>query len=100
MTVEDLAVNRQVRTVFARNWVNLQRLDYSSVHGTVYVRGRMAVLHPLPPDPTDERDRTGIGPKFMLLLDKEIKKIPGVRGVNWQVDGWQRIGASWVQHGM
>ena len=46
MTVDDMDANRQIRAVFARNWVNLQKLDYSTTHGTVYVR--VTAGHSLP----------------------------------------------------
>jgi len=100
MTVEDLAVNRQVRNVFARNWVNLQRLDYSSVHGTVYLRGRLTLLRAQPPDSSEDRDRAGVGPKFLSYREKEIRKVPGGRAVTWQIDGWQRTSIAWVSSGL
>ena len=100
MTVEDLAVNRRIRNVFARNWVNLQRLDYGAVHGTVAIRGRLMLLRAQPSDKTDERDRSGVGAKFLIHLDREIKKIEGVRTITWQSDGWQRTSSGWTHRGL
>ena len=100
MTVEDLAANRAVRAVFARNWVNTQRLDYGATHGTVYVRGRLTLLRRPAPDSSEERDRSGVGPKFLLHLEKEIKKVDGVRNISWQLDSWQRAGSAWLRSGL
>jgi hypothetical protein len=99
MTVDDMEANRQVRAVFARNWVNLQKLDYSATHGTVYVRGRLLLLHESSPEPGEERDRAGVGPKLLFYLEKEMLKVKGVRAVTWAIEGWQRSGESWIQRG-
>ena len=101
MTVEDMAVNRQVRNVMARNWINMQRLDFASTHGTVYMRGRMSFLKSQKvADGKEERDRAGVSPSILNHIDKEIRKIPGVRAVSWQIDGWQRTGIGWVHGGV
>jgi hypothetical protein len=97
MTVDDMDANRQIRAVFARNWVNLQKLDYSTTHGTVYVRGRLLLLHEPPSEPGEERDRAGVGPKLLYHLEKEILKTKGVHAVTWTIEGWQRSGESWMQ---
>jgi hypothetical protein len=97
MTVEDMEANRKVRAVFARNWVNLQRLDYSTTHGTVYVRGRMLLLHEPAAEPGEERDRNGVGPKLLYYLEKQILKVEGVHAVAWSIEGWQRTGESWMR---
>ncbi len=99
MTVEDLEVNREVRATFARNWVNLQRLEYAAVHGTIYVRGRMMLLREPEPDSTEDRDRAGVGPRLLFHLERELLKIKGVRGVTWALDGWQRTSMNWSYRG-
>ena len=99
MTVQDMEVNRHVRAVFARNWVNLQKIDYGASHGTVYINGRLSLLHEPPPDSKEDRDRTGVGPRFLNHLHKELLKVPGVRAVRWNIEGWQRTGIAWVLKG-
>ncbi len=100
MTVEDMAINRQVRHVLARNWVNLQKLDFAATHGAVYMRGRLGLLRAQAEDGNRDKDRAGVGPKFMNHLEKQIKRIDGVRNVTWQVDGWQRTGSGWLHYGV
>jgi hypothetical protein len=99
MTVEDMEANREIRNVFARNWVNLQKLNYSTTHGTVYVRGRLLLLHEPASERGEERDRAGVGPKLLYHLEKEMLKAKGVHAVNWAIEGWQRSGDGWIQHG-
>ena len=99
MTVEDLEVNRNVRSVLARNWVNLQKLDYACVHGTLYIRGRIWLLREPPPLGGEERDRHGVSASFLLYLEREILKVKGMRAVRWNIDGWQRTGMAWSSRG-
>lgn len=100
MTVEDLAANRQVRHVFARNWVNTQKLNFGATHGIVYIRGRMTLLREPPSAPGEERDRSGVSAKFLMYIEKELMKISEVKGVRWQLDGWQRTSSAWLSHGI
>lgn len=100
MTVEDLELNRQVRTVFARNWINLQRLDYRCTHGAVYVRGRLAFIRQPPQKGKEEMDRAGVSGSFLLHIERQLKKIPAVRGIRWQLDGWTRTSSDWVHKGI
>jgi len=100
MTVEDMEANRQVRAVFARNWVNLQKLQYGCTHGTVYITGRLALLREPPARRDEERDRAGVSAKFLAHLEKEILKIPAVRAVRWNIEGWQRTGTAWIRRGI
>ena len=100
MTVEDLEANRQVRAVFARNWVNLQKIQYGATHGTLYITGRLALLREPPAVPGEERDRTGISAKFLMHLEKELLKIPGLRAIRWNIEGWQRISTAWISRGI
>jgi len=99
MTVEDLEIYRQVRTVLVRNWVNLQRLDFGCTGGTVYVRGRMRLLREPPSAGREETDSEGVTATFLLHLEREILRIPGVRLVTWDLNGWQRTGLGWQYQG-
>ena len=100
MTVEDIEMNREVRTVFARNWVNLQKLDYNCVHGTLYVRGRLTMLRPPPPRPGEDVDRAGVTASFLKHLEKQLPKVSGLRGMRWQLDGWMRTSSDWTRSGL
>ncbi len=100
MTVEDLEVSRQVRAVFARNWINHQKVQYGATHGTVYINGRLSLLREPAPVRGEERDRQGVSVKVLVFLEKEILKVPGVRGVRWNIQGWQRTRMTWVRRGL
>ena len=100
MTVEDLEMNREVRTVFARNWVNLQKLDYNCVNGVLYARGRLTLLRPPPPRPGEDVDRAGVTASFLKLLEKQLHKLSGLRGIRWQLDGWMRTTSDWARSGL
>jgi len=99
MTAEDLEIYRQMRTVLVRNWVNLQRLDFGSTGGSVYVRGRMRLLREPHTARREETDHEGVTATFLLHLEQQIRRIPGVRAVSWNLDGWQRTGLGWTYEG-
>lgn len=97
MTVEDIEVQREVRAVIARNWVNTQRINYGATHGTLYIQGRLMLLHEPPSKPNEERDRHGVSASFLVHLERELLKVPGLRAIRWNIDGWTRSGtAAWL----
>ena len=100
MTVEDLEMNREVRVVFTRNWVNLQKLDYNCVHGTLYVRGRLTMLRRPPPRAGEDMDRAGVSPSFLNHLEKQLRKVSGLRAFRWQLDGWMQTSSDWTRSGL
>ena len=100
MTTEDMDINRQVRSVFARNWVNLQKINYGATHGTIYITGRITLLRETRGDSSEEVDRAGVGPKLLSHLEKEMLKIEAVRAVRWDIQGWQRMTGAWLHSGI
>jgi len=87
MTVEDMQINHEVRSLFAQNWVSIQDLDIAVTHGTIYVRGRMALLTASQLDAASERDRSGVGPRCLARLEEDLLKINNARAVTWELDG-------------
>jgi hypothetical protein len=95
MTVDDMQINHEVRSLFARNWVRTDQLDIAVTSGTIYVRGRMLLLNESQLDPSPDRDRGGVGPRFLTRLEEELLKINNARAVVWELDGWRRTGMGW-----
>ena len=44
MAASDFRINSLVRSVFARHWIDLQRVRYASFGGAVRVSGELCVL--------------------------------------------------------
>ena len=101
MSVEDMRVSRDVRRVLAKRWIKLQRLNYNVVNGTLYMRGHLEVMREPATSRTEkETDQFGIGPKFMLSLERELMKVPGVRTLRWDLSSWNRGSSGWSHRGL
>ena len=96
MTVEDLEAQRQSRTVFTRNWVNTQKINYGATHGCLYVQGKLMLLREPPSKPGEHQDRQGVTASFLLHLERELLKVSGIRSIRWNLAGWQRTSSSWT----
>jgi len=86
MEVSRYEVNRQVRMVLNRHEIDLTRVDYSCIGGTVYLTGELLK--------TNEDD---IAPSMIESLFKEISRISGVRNVQSDFQNWtiSTEGSSW-----
>lgn len=87
----DLLINRAVRSVLVRHWIDLGRLSVRTTSGKVYIHGALMRL----PGVADELTSTIVHAMF-----DEVDRIRGVRRTmitldNWHRDGtdaWRRVG--------
>jgi hypothetical protein len=86
MDVSRYEVNRQVRVVLNKHDIDLTRVDYSCIGGTVYLSGELLKTH--------EGD---IAPAVVESLFKEIAGLSGVRNVQSDLQNWNisAEGNSW-----
>lgn len=86
MDVSRYEVNRQVRMVLNKYSIDLTRVDYSCIGGTVYLSGELVK--------TLEED---IAPALIESLFKEISRLSGVRNVQSDLQNWNisAEGNSW-----
>jgi hypothetical protein len=86
MDVSRYEVNRQVRSVLNKYSIDLTRVDYSCIGGTVYLSGEL--LKALEED---------IAPAVIESLFKEISRLSGVRNVQSDLQNWNisAEGNSW-----
>jgi hypothetical protein len=86
MDVSRYEVNRQVRMVLNKYSIDLTRVDYSCIGGTVYLSGELLK--------TLEED---IAPALIESLFKEISRLSGVRNVQSDLQNWNisAEGNSW-----
>jgi len=86
MEVSRYEVNRQVRMVLNRHDIDLTRVDYSCIGGTVYLTGELF-----------KANEDDIAPAMIESLFKEISRISGVRNVQSDLQNWTICteGSSW-----
>jgi hypothetical protein len=76
-------VNRSVRTVLARHDVDLSRLDYSYIGGTVYLYGDLLK--------STEGEFT---PATIEVLAREVTGLPHVRDLQCDLNNWTILTSS------
>ena len=86
MDISRYEVNRQVRMVLNRHDIDLTKVDYSCIGGTVYLTGELL-----------KANEDDIAPAMVESLFKEISRISGVRNVQSDLQNWNisTEGSSW-----
>ena len=82
MAASDFRINATVRSCLARRWVDLKKAQVSSFRGTVRVTGEITKLGCEGVAPAD--------PHFMDQLELEIRSLPEVERVYFEITNWRR----------
>ena len=82
MEQSDQDINRGVRGVLARHWVDLTKTNFLSRPGILRMRGEMRRLGAEASSP--------IQPQVQDTLDQELKRVNGVRTVQYALANWRR----------
>ena len=88
MAASDFRINSLVRSVFARHWIDLQRVRYASFGGAVRVSGELCVLGGQP--------QAKIDAARVEILEAEIRRLNGVKQVYFDLSNWrQGVSGAW-----
>jgi hypothetical protein len=86
MSVVDIDINRNVRRIFVRHWIDLGRISLHSINGNVTIRGTVKVLPGIP---------TPLTAKTMENIAVELRRIPNVRFIRYTFTNWTCIKGGW-----
>lgn len=78
MILSDAHINSRVRGVFARHWIDLQKVQFASSRGAVRISGELCFL-----DSEDDEDGAECTRARREILEYEIKRIRGVKRVHF-----------------
>ena len=81
MGASDFKINSKVRAVLARYWVDLARVGFSSVGGTVRLTGVLCRL-------SSESDLAPFTKQKMAQLEAELLSIREVKRIYFDLDNW------------
>lgn len=95
MTLEDAQALRAVRAVLVRNWIDTSLIDFRVINGQVYIRGTLRCRYPQSISGSEETDEHGVSGALLLKIEHDLRGVPNVRGVNWDIEGWRREGGAW-----
>lgn len=86
MSEADLTINRDVRRVMIRHWIDLGQLSFRSLNGRVWIRGAL-------------RRIAGVSETLTSTIVENIfddlKRIRGVVHVAVELENWSMDGGSW-----
>lgn len=84
--VSDLDINRHIRQVFVRFWIDLGRLSIRTTNGVVMLRGLLQKV----PGASGDLNTSTVG-----VLFSDIKRIQGVKRVTSEFTNWIQTGDGW-----
>jgi hypothetical protein len=82
MGSSDQEINRGVRTVLTRHWVDLTKTAFASRRGIVRLMGEMRRIGP----ETGKR----LDPTHLEVMETELKRVTGVTRVHFDLSNWRR----------
>jgi hypothetical protein len=86
MSQEDLEINRAVRRILVRHWLDLGRLSIRSSLGRVTVRGALERIEGV------NEQLTGA---LVESVFNEIRRIPAARTLHAEISNWTCQGTKW-----
>jgi len=91
MAQTDLEINRNIRRVLVRHWVDLGRLRMSCANGRICIRG---VLLKIP-----GQGSTALAPANVDTIFQDLKRIQNVKWVSGELENWTDGTGSWLPVG-
>ncbi len=95
MSSKDIRNNAEVHSILVRNYLNVRRLDSTATGETVTIKGILEVTREA--DSVDAAVSKVVALRTLDKVEEEIKKIPGINYVKWNLDNWVRLGRRWVE---
>lgn len=90
MRQNDLEINRHVRRVLVRHWIDLGRLSFRCVNGVVWLRGSLQRLFGV---------KEALTGTIIDSIFHEIANFPGIKRIHAEFDNWRYDGAQWYSVG-
>jgi hypothetical protein len=94
MLKEDFVIQSNVRQILIRSNIDYSRITFGTVKGVVYLRGTFkSAFHRADQKMEDAADYTI---SSLRSLEKKIKGIPGVIGIEFELTNWKKVGGQWT----
>ena len=94
MSVEDYRINAFVRSVLVKRWIDTSRVDFGTSNGVVYVRGILRQVYGRKQLEEDDEEVDNLL-ALVRKVEKEIRRIPGVRDIVFKLDNFEKRGGQW-----
>ena len=96
--VRDFQINVQLKKLLVERGIDTSKLNISTMGGTVYLRGKLEYMH----GGSVNKDKFyhqwyAKTIKFLRDLERDIKRLRGVRYIRFQLTNWEKDGDKWVE---
>ena len=89
MSQADLEINRDIRKVLVRHWIDLGKISFRSSNGRVWVRGSLQRIAGVQEELT---------PTLVETIFGDVKKVRGVVSFSAELDNWVTTAGRWRSH--
>ncbi len=95
--VLDFQINVQLKKMLVERGIDTSRLRISTMGGTVYLRGQLEFMHAAPAAHGQGHQWMAKKIKFLRDLERDVKRIRGVRFIRFQLSNWEKDGDKWLE---
>jgi hypothetical protein len=93
MLREDFVVQANIRRMLSRTDIDASQMDFGTVRGVVYIQGTFRLSRFSPSWDSDKVNQFAVN--TLYLLEKKIRRIPGVSDVVFQLNNWKKEKGRW-----
>lgn len=86
-TVSDLDINKEIRKILVRHWIDLGLLSIRTTNSVSYLRGELVRIKGV-----DESLSTSI----VDTMIRDIERIDGLRRLNLEFENWSNATGRWL----
>jgi len=86
MSQADLELNREIRKILIRHWIDLGRLSFRSVNGRVWIRGELHRIAGVQEELT---------PSLVDTIFSEMRRLRGIVSMNIELNNWIQSQGGW-----
>ncbi|MGA2515381.1 MAG: hypothetical protein ABSG44_02400 [Thermodesulfobacteriota bacterium] len=93
MLREDFSIQANIRRMLARTDIDASQMEFGTVRGVVYIQGTFRLSRFNPSWDSDKVNQFAVN--TLYLLEKKIRRIPGVSDVVFQLNNWKKEKGHW-----
>jgi len=90
MSQADLDINRAVRTVLVKHWIDLGRISVRSSDGKLWVRGSLSRIAGVNEELT---------PQIVEAMSDEMRRIRNIKQIYFSLENWNNDSGAWHEVG-
>lgn len=87
--IQDWEINCQVRSYLVKWWIDIKKLDIRTIGGVVYIKGAIRFK--------EGRLQENEESNAILHIEKDLRKMQGVKGVKLEFTNWAKCEDGWVR---